>query len=137
MKKLFILLVIATTIAALPSSLKANGPAIDFTLERIDLGTLYADQLPEFRYNIEFTNNGNAPLVLTAVRACCGTRVVSWPQEPVNPGQKGTIQIDFRLSPRAQRVNRTVTVSSNDPNEPTSIFRIVGQIVDRSAQPPR
>ncbi|HAK00118.1 MAG TPA: hypothetical protein DCM62_08840 [Bacteroidales bacterium] len=131
MKKLLVVLALVAGVLMSPVMLRANGPAIDFTLERIDLGTIFSDQLPAFSYNIEFTNTGNAPLSLSAVRACCGTRVVSWPQEPVNPGQKGIIAIEFRLAPRAQRVNRTVTVTSNDPSQPTSIFRIVGQIVDR------
>ena len=137
MKKISIFVLIVAGLAFSQNSLMASGPAIKFTLERIDLGTIFSDEVPEFRQNIEFTNTGNAPLILTSVRACCGTQVLSWPQEPVNPGQKGVIQINFRLSPRPQRVSRTVTVTSNDPNQPTTIYRIVGQIVDRPAQPQR
>ncbi|HSV75904.1 MAG TPA: DUF1573 domain-containing protein [Bacteroidales bacterium] len=118
-------------------SVRANGPALNFTQDRIDFGTVYTDKMPEFKYSIEFTNAGNAPLILNAVRACCGTRVVSWPQEPVLPGQKGIIEIEFRLAPRAQRVSRTVTVTSNDTANPTAILRIMGQVADRAPEPPR
>ncbi|HSV88391.1 MAG TPA: DUF1573 domain-containing protein [Bacteroidales bacterium] len=118
-------------------NLRAGGPALDFALDRIDFGTVYTDRMPEFKYNIEFTNAGDAPLLLNAVRACCGTRVISWPQEPVMPGQKGNIEIEFRLAPRAQRVSRTITISSNDPASPVSIIRIIGQVDERSPEPPR
>jgi len=114
-----------------------NGPSLKFSKERHDYGTLYSDDIPETKLAIEFSNTGDAPLVLNGVRACCGTRVVSWPREPIMPGQKGTINIEFRLAPRAQRISRTVTVTSNDATNPTSIFRINGQVVTREAEPPK
>jgi hypothetical protein len=118
-------------------SLMANGPELSFSLERLDYGTVYTDKMPETKIDIEFSNKGTAPLVLSGVRACCGTRVISWPREPLMPGEKGTITVEFRLAPRAQRISRTVTVSSNDAKSPTSIFRIIGQVEERDAEPPR
>jgi len=118
-------------------SLRANGPALQFAQDQIDFGTVFTDKMPEFKYSIEFTNTGNAPLFLNAVRACCGTRVISWPQEPVMPGQKGVVEIEFRLAPRAQRVSRTVTVTSNDTANPTAIIRIIGQVAERAPESPR
>ncbi len=117
--------------------LMANGPELSFSLERLDYGTVYTDEMPETKVDIEFSNSGTAPLLLSGVRACCGTRVLSWPREPLMPGEKGTITIEFRLAPRAQRISRTVTVSSNDTKSPTSIFRIIGQVEERAAEPPR
>jgi len=70
-------------------------------------------------------------LILSGVRACCGTRVTEWPREPIMPGEEGVIKIEFRLAPRAQRISRTVTASYNNPQQPTVVFRILGQIVDR------
>jgi hypothetical protein len=107
-----------------------NGPELKWNLARYDYGTIYLDDMPETKLDIKFTNNGNEPLVLSHVRACCGTRVHSWPREPIMPGEEGTIKVEFRLTPRAQRISRTVTVTSNaDPT--TSIFRIVGEVAER------
>ncbi len=117
--------------------LMANGPELSFSLERLDYGTVYTDEMPETKIDIEFSNSGTAPLLLSGVRACCGTRVLDWPREPLMPGEKGTITVEFRLAPRAQRISRTVTVTSNDTKNPTSIFRIIGQVEDRAAEPPR
>lgn len=117
--------------------LMANGPELSFSLERLDYGTIYTDKMPETKVDIEFSNKGTAPLILSGVRACCGTRVTSWPREPIMPGEKGTISIEFVLAPRAQRISRTVTVTSNDAKNPTSIFRITGQVEERASEPPR
>jgi hypothetical protein len=116
------------------SALKAgaNGPQFKFANTRLDFGTVYTDQLPDNKIKIEFTNTGDAPLILSQVRACCGTKVESWPSEPILPGEKGEINIEIRLVPRPQRISRTVIVSSNDPKNPTSIFRIMGEVVEKA-----
>lgn len=114
-----------------------DGPRLVFEKEREELGTIYTDELQTYEKTIEFTNEGNAPLVLTNVRGCCGTRVTQWPRTPINPGEKGVINIVFRLAQRPHRVNRTVTVTSNDATSSTVIYRMVGEVVERDAAPPR
>ncbi len=108
-----------------------EGPVLTWDQERIDYGTVNVDDLPETKHDIGFTNTGTQPLVLSNVRACCGTRVTAWPRDPVMPGEKGTISVEFRLSPRPQNISRTVTVTSNDAAAPTKIFRIVGRVVEK------
>ncbi len=107
-----------------------QGPKLKWELDRYDYGTVYLDDLPETKLDIKFTNDGEEPLVLSRVRACCGTRVNSWPQEPIMPGEEGIIQVEFRLAPRAHRISRSVTVTSN-AERATSVFRIVGEVVER------
>ena len=108
-----------------------NGPALTFDKPNHDYGVIFVDDMPEFKLNVEFTNTGNQPLVLSAARACCGTQVLKWPREPINPGEKGTVELQFRLAPRAQRISRTLTLTSNSATNPTAIFRILGEVKDR------
>ncbi len=108
-----------------------EGPKLKFEKDRHDYGTVYLDELPDTQLEIEFTNEGNKPLILNNVRACCGTRVTQWPREPIMPGEKGTINVEFRLAPRPHRISRTVTVHSNSEGNPTSVFRITGQVEAR------
>ena len=107
-----------------------TGPVLQFDQKSIELGTLFSDEVGQTNLDISFTNTGDQPLVLSSARGCCGTRIVSWPREPIAPGEKGIISIEFRLQPRVQSVSRTVTVVSNDP-EPQKIIRIRGQVVER------
>lgn len=117
--------------AGVALSQENNGPLLNFDLERYDYGTMYADNMPETKLDIKFKNTGNQPLILSQVRACCGTRVHSWPQNPILPGEEGVIKIEFRLAPRAQQISRTITVNSNSAKNPTAIFRIVGTVEER------
>ena len=130
MKNIVLLLLSIVLGISVAISQDKKGPELKWNLERYDYGTVYLDDMPETKLDIKFTNEGTEPLVLSHVRACCGTRVHTWPREPIMPGDEGTIQIEFRLAPRAQRLSRTVTVTSNaDPT--TSIFRIVGEVAER------
>lgn len=137
MKKPLIISILLLTAIIYGHAQNPRSPVLKFSQERHDLGTLFSDEIAETKLAIEFSNNGEAPLLLSGVRACCGTRVVSWPRDPILPGQKGTINIEFRLAPRPHKISRTVTVSSNDTANPTTIFRIIGQVADREATPPR
>lgn len=65
----------------------------------------------------EFTNTGNAPLVLADVRVTCGCTVINWPRQPIMPGEKGTIVVQFNSADRMGPQNKIVTVLSNAKNE--------------------
>ncbi len=110
---------------------KEKGPVLTFETPTHDYGTVYTDDLPETTLAIVFENTGNEPLVLTNVRACCGTRVTDWPREPVMPGLTDTINIEFRLVPRPHRIRRSVVASSNCSESNNKIFRITGEVVQR------
>lgn len=113
------------------SAEEKKGPQFKFENDRHDYGTVYVDELPDGKLAINFSNTGDEPLVLSNVRACCGTRVTQWPREPILPGEEGTINIEFRLAPRPQRISRSVTVTYNNEERPTERFRITGQVVER------
>ncbi len=108
---------------------KVQGPSLEFVKEKEDLGTVKVSELDTFNKDIEFVNKGDQPLILSQVRGCCGTRIVDWTKEPINPGEKGVIKIQFRLNPRAHAVSRVVTVVSNDAAG-QKVFRIVGEVID-------
>ncbi len=130
MKNVVIVFLFMILGAGIASSQEKKGPQLSWEKEKYDYGTVYLDELPETKLDIKFTNDGTEPLILSQVRACCGTRVHNWPRQPILPGDKGTITIEFRLRPGPQRISRTLTVTSNtDPN--TSIFRVVGEVVER------
>jgi len=108
-----------------------KGPEFKWELDIYDYGTIYLDDMPETKLDITFSNTGDEPLVLTNVRACCGTRVREWPREPIMPGEEGTIKIEFRLAPRPHRISRTVIATSNVDGNSSHIFRIRGEVAQR------
>lgn len=130
MKNIFFFLMAVILGMGTAISQESEGAVLKFENEIHDLGELYTDQVAQTKLDIKFTNEGDKPLILSNVRGCCGTRIHEWPHEPVLPGEEGTIEIEYRIAPRAQKISRTVTVTSN-AQEPTSVFRITGQVVER------
>ncbi len=130
-RKVFSFIGVLALLASAVYAEDKKGPQLEFENSRHDYGTIYLDDMPDTKMAIKFSNTGDEPLVLNNVRACCGTRVTQWPREPIAPGEEGTINIEFRLAPRPQRISRTVTVNYNNTERPTQTFRITGQVVER------
>lgn len=109
-----------------------NGPQFNYLVEdnRLDLGTVYVDELKEFNIDVHFTNTGNEPLIVSNVRGCCGTHIADWTKAPIMQGDSALIKIRFRLAQRVQNMNRTVTATSNDPTG-QKILRMTMQVIQR------
>lgn len=101
---------------------------IEFKTDVIDYGTIEkgADGIRVF----EFTNTGNAPLIITRVTSTCGCTVPKKPEEPILPGQTGEIQVKYDTQ-RVNPIRKTITVLSN-ADTPTVALKIKGEVVDPS-----
>ncbi len=73
------------------------------------------------RHDYEFTNSGTAPLMISDVIVTCGCTVPSFPKEPVLPGNKGKITIEFDSEDKAGMVRKSVFVNANTAPERTPI----------------
>ncbi len=107
-----------------------DGPMIGFDRDVHDFGEIKVDSIPEGKIEFIVYNQGDQPLVLTNVRACCGTRVEGYTEKPISPGDSGFVKVEFRIANRPHRIGRTVTVQSNATNRQTAILRIIGEVVE-------
>ena len=66
---------------------------IEFKSETIDYGTIEkgADGVRVF----EFTNTGDAPLIITRVYSSCGCTIPKKPDAPILPGKTGVIEVKY------------------------------------------
>lgn len=62
----------------------------------------------------EFTNTGNAPLIITNVLSTCGCTVPTKPEAPILPGKKGKIEVKYNMA--TGPIRKTITVESNAAN---------------------
>ena len=111
----------------------STGPDLEFKAEnnRIQLDTMYLYEMDDMvKLKIEFENKGNQPLIVNKVTGCCGTNIKDWTKKPLQPGKKGTIQVQFRVKPRPHKISRTVKAISNDP-EGTKTLRIKGIVKEK------
>ncbi|TVR75218.1 MAG: DUF1573 domain-containing protein [Marinilabiliales bacterium] len=126
----FSLLLIALFVGSFTFAQDEPGPVISFDRELHDYGTILTDNVPEGKLTFFVYNTGTEPLVLSNVRACCGTRVNDYTKEPVAPADTGFVEVEFRIVPRPHRIRRTVTIQSNAVNRQTAILRIQGEVTE-------
>lgn len=60
----------------------------------------------------EFTNTGNAPIILSEVKPTCGCTTPEYTKTPVAPGKKGVIKATFNAAASGP-FNKGITVTSN------------------------
>lgn len=130
--KMRFLLTVLVALFAAGTLLSQNhdGPHIAFDRELHDYGQVPADEVPDGKVGFTIYNRGNEPLVLSNVRACCGTRVTGYTREPIAASDSGFVEVQFRIVPRPQRIRRTITIQSNAGNRQTAILRIQGEVVE-------
>jgi hypothetical protein len=75
----------------------------------------------------QFTNTGDADLVLTSATASCGCTVPKYDKKPVAPGDAGTVEVSFDTSGRDGIQTKTVVVQSNAENN-IVILRIIAEV---------
>ena len=101
---------------------------IEFKTDVIDYGTIEkgSDGVRIF----EFTNTGNAPLIISNVKSTCGCTVPKKPDGPILPGETGKIEVKYDTN-RVNPIRKTITVTSN-ADTPTVALKIKGLVVDPS-----
>jgi hypothetical protein len=109
-----------------PAATGTIGPRIQFETLAHDFGRMKQGESAAFEY--VFTNVGDATLEVPYVRPACGcTTSGEWSRQ-VEPGQTGTIPIQFNSGTFEGLVTKTVTVSCNDPTQPTVALQLKADI---------
>ncbi|MCK0180423.1 DUF1573 domain-containing protein [Flavobacteriaceae bacterium S0862] len=126
MKKLVILLFVGMIGFAVSAQDKVA--KIKFKTETIDYGTIEkgADGVRVF----EFTNTGDAPLVITKVKSTCGCTVPKKPEAPIMPGETGEIEVKYDTK-RLGVIMKTILVTSNAETSSVAL-KIKGKVIDPS-----
>lgn len=120
MKKLVLIVLMAFVGFAAQAQAK-----ISFKAETIDFGQIAkgSDGIRVF----EFTNTGNAPLVIEDVKSTCGCTVPKKPEGAIAPGESSTIQVKYDTN-RVGPIRKTITVYSN-ADEPIKALKIKGEVL--------
>ena len=108
-------------------------PTIDFKEATHDFGEINEGIIAS--YEFVFTNNGNQPLVLTAVKASCGCTTPSWTKDPILPGKSGHIKASYNSQNRPGGFHKSITVTSNAVEASKVVF-IKGTAIKKTAFEP-
>ena len=111
---------------SLGSFAKEKVAKMEFKTDVIDYGTIEkgANGVRVF----EFTNTGDAPLVISNVKSTCGCTVPKKPKGPIMPGESGEIEVKYDTK-RVNPIRKTITVFSN-ADTPTVALKIKGLVID-------
>lgn len=115
-----------TTTSADPGTLGQ----FQFAEEEFDFGNINEGQVIEHIFN--FTNNGQAPLVISNITASCGCTSPEWTKTPVNPGEKGFVKVVFNSAAKSGAQAPTVTIQANT-NPTVSRLRMKGSVTPKLA----
>ena len=95
------------------SDVKPEGPlpAFIFEKETHDFGTVKDGDVVETVFT--FTNNGEAPLIISDVKGSCGCTVPEWPKEPIPVGGTGDLKVKYNSKGKSGIQNKSVTITAN------------------------
>lgn len=97
---------------------------IEFKSETVDYGEI--DKGSDGVRVFEFTNTGEAPLIISKVSSSCGCTIPKKPEAPILPGATGEIQVKYDTN-RVGPIRKAITVISN-ADTPTKVLKIKGEV---------
>ncbi len=134
MKKILVTLFALFSISfAMNKVLAQTGAKIEFAKETHDYGKIKNGADPYCTF--EFTNTGDAPLMISDAKGSCGCTVPEWPKEPIAPGAKSSIKVRYDTK-REGPISKNVTIMSNAVNAPEKVIYITGEVIGAPAPDP-
>lgn len=92
---------------------------ITYPKNEADLGEVVEGTI--VKHSFEFQNTGNEPLFIYSAQGSCGCTIPNFSKEPIAPGQKGKIDIEFDSNGRPGSNTKTVSVHANTTPETTTL----------------
>lgn len=106
-----------------------NGPKIEFSApdNTIDYGKI--SKSDNAIRSFEFTNTGNAPLLIIDAQSTLSSIIVTKPAGAIQPGKKGKIDVKYNMA--AGPIRKTITVETNAVNYPDGrvALKIKGEVL--------
>lgn len=103
-----------------------NQPIIVFDSLEYTFGQIAIGEKVEHSYT--FKNEGSGPLIIADVKPSCGcTALKDWSKDPILPGEKGQITIEFNSSGFPGPIMKSIKVSTNA--QPNDVYlKLKGQV---------
>jgi hypothetical protein len=113
---------------------KDNGPRITFDKVTHDFGTIKAGKKVDTEY--VFKNTGKSELIIRKTKASCGCTATQPEKTRLKPGESSKIKATYDSTGKKGNENKTITVISNDPTNPSIVLTIKGVVEDDSSTQP-
>ena len=110
-----------------------NAPVMTFTESEFDFGDIQPGAV--VKHTFSFTNTGKTPLLIENATASCGCTTPNWTKDPIAPGAKGTIDVQFDSHGKSGLQNKEVAVRANTQPNITRIIIKANVLADGAAGP--
>jgi len=104
-----------------------NAPVVAYDMESFDFGDIKPGTKNEHIFNLK--NAGKMDLIIRDVKSSCGCTAVSPTKNIVASGESVPLKVVFDSTGKSGRQNKTITVITNDPKNPTTVLRISSNIL--------
>lgn len=122
-------LIVREDFTGLTADQRAKAPVAVFDTKMIDLGRISRDGAVETR-TFTITNDGDSPLIIRRADTPDPAVKVKLSTDKVKKGKKATVTVT--IDPSAvgdtELLNARITIITNDPDHPTTMVRVVGQL---------
>ena len=116
---------IDATDKAVETPTEIDGPIMTLEETVVDYGQIEQSSDPLRVFN--FSNTGNAPLVIKHAKGSCGCTVPDYPKEPILPGEAGVIEVRYDTK-RVGPFTKTITLTTNEEG-PKRVLTIKGKVL--------
>ena len=127
-KKLFIAVIILVMGTIISVNAQFQYPNFKWENTEHDFGKI--EHLDPVVFEFEFTNKGQAPLVISEVEGSCGCTVAEYTKEPVIPGKQGKVKATFDAAALG-KFRKSIKVVANVEGGPEYLY-IKGTVIEQS-----
>ncbi len=92
----------------------------------VDFGEIDSGQ--EKTVFFKFVNAGDEQLLIKNISSSCGCTVAKLEKSQYAPGEAGKIPVKFKSQGYSGKISKSITISTNDNEEPYSRLKITGKI---------
>ncbi len=105
----------------------ANAPVVAYDSDAFDFGDIKPNSKVEHTFMLK--NAGKRDLIIRDVKSSCGCTAVSPSKNMVAANESVPLKVVFDATGKSGRQNKTITVITNDPKNPTTMLRISSNIL--------
>ena len=91
-----------------------------FSEEIHNFGALKAGEIVAFTFS--FKNEGTKPLIINSADGGCSCTEIKLPEQPIEPGQEGYIEVIYHSAGEVGRQLKTITLFSNAEPENKKLY---------------
>ena len=110
---------------------EAELPKLELETYHKDFGTAVEGEVLDWQVN--FVNSGKDELIIKDVKTSCGCTAAVVSGKKLAPGEKGNLRIELDTAKRSGKMTRTVTLFSNDPEQPSQTITLEVNVQKRDS----